>query len=98
MNKSNLAVIVGGTGAIGNAIADQLNQIGFSDIIKFGTKTSPAIDFNDENSILESAEYIKKKNKSISIFFDATGILHHNNSMPEKTFKNIEFEFAKKIF
>ena len=61
MNKSNLAVIVGGTGAIGNAIADQLKQIGFSDIIKFGTKTSPAIDFNDENSILESAEYIKKK-------------------------------------
>ena len=26
MNKSNLAVIVGGTGAIGNAIADQLNK------------------------------------------------------------------------
>ena len=29
MNKNNLAVIAGGTGAIGNAIADQLNQIGF---------------------------------------------------------------------
>ena len=54
MNKSNLVVVAGGTGAIGNAIADQLNQIGFSDIIKFGTKTAPAIDFNDENSILES--------------------------------------------
>ena len=62
MNKSNLVVVAGGTGEIGNAIADQLNQIGFSDIIKFGTKTSPAIDFNNENSILESAEYIKKKN------------------------------------
>ena len=98
MNKNNLAVIVGGTGAIGNAVADQLNQIGFSDIIKIGTKTSPAIDFNDENSILESAEYIKEKNKPISIFFDATGILHHNSSMPEKTFKSIEFDFAKKNF
>ena len=98
MNKNNLAVIVGGTGAIGKAIADQLNQIGFSDIVRIGTKTSPPIDFNDENSILKTAEYIKKKNKPISIFFDATGILHHNNSMPEKTFKNIEFEFVKKIF
>ena len=95
MNKSNLAVIAGGTGAIGKAIADQFNQIGFSDIIKIGTKTSPAIDFNDENTILETAEYIKKKNKPISIFFDATGILHHNNSMPEKTFKTIEFEHFK---
>tara|TARA_B100000963_G_scaffold14321_1_gene11013 strand:+ start:1201 stop:1893 length:693 start_codon:yes stop_codon:yes gene_type:complete len=98
MNKKNLAVIVGGTGAIGKAIADQLNQIGFSDIIRIGTKTSPSIDFNDENTILESAEYIKKKRKPISILFDATGILHHNNSMPEKTFKSIELEFAKKNF
>tara|TARA_B100000575_G_scaffold183780_1_gene147763 strand:+ start:1357 stop:1590 length:234 start_codon:yes stop_codon:yes gene_type:complete len=64
MNKKNLAVIVGGTGAIGKAIADQLNQIGFSDIIRIGTKTSPSIDFNDENTILESAEYIKKKKKA----------------------------------
>ena len=39
MNKSNLAVIAGGTGAIGKAIADQFNQIGFSDIIKIGTIT-----------------------------------------------------------
>ena len=84
MNKTNIAVIAGGTGAIGKAIADQLNQIGFSDIVKIGTKTSPAIDFNDESTVSESAEYIKKKNKPISIFFDATGILHHNNSMPEK--------------
>ena len=61
MNKSNLAVIVGGRGAIGYAVAVQLKQIGFLDIIKLGTKTSPAINFNDENSILESAEYIKKK-------------------------------------
>ena len=37
MNKNNLAVIVGGTGAIGNAVADQFNQIGFSEIIKFGS-------------------------------------------------------------
>ena len=98
MNKNNLAVIVGGTGAIGQAIADQLNKIGFSDTIKIGTKTSPSIDFNDENSILESVEYIKKKNKPISIFFDATGILHLNDSMPEKTLKNIEFEFTKQNF
>ena len=66
--KNNLAVIAGGTGAIGKAIADQLNQIGFSDIIKIGTKTSPAIDFNDENSILDSAEYIQKKQAYFNFF------------------------------
>ena len=41
MNKNNLAVIAGGTGAIGKAIADELYKIGFLDIIKIGTKTSP---------------------------------------------------------
>ena len=87
MNTENLAIIVGGTGSIGSAIADEIKNLGFRDIIKIGRKTNPFIDFNDENSILETAEYIKKKNKPISIFFDATGILHHNNSMPEKTFK-----------
>ena len=29
MNKNNLAVIVGGTGAIGKAIADQLTKLVF---------------------------------------------------------------------
>tara|TARA_B100000575_G_scaffold223645_1_gene184129 strand:+ start:232 stop:924 length:693 start_codon:yes stop_codon:yes gene_type:complete len=98
MNKNNLAVIAGGTGAIGKAIADELKKVGFSEIIKIGTKTKPSIDFNKENTILETAEYIKEKNKPISIFFDATGVLHHNNFMPEKTLKRIEFEFIKKIF
>ncbi len=98
MNKNNLAVIAGGTGAIGKAIADELYKIGFSEIIKIGTNTRPSIDFNKENTILETVEYIKKKNKPISIFFDATGILHHNNLMPEKTLKRIEFEFIKKVF
>ena len=29
MNKSNLVVVAGGTGAIGNAIADQLTKLVF---------------------------------------------------------------------
>ncbi len=98
MNKNNLVVIAGGTGAIGKAIADELSKIGFLDIIKIGTKTSPSINFNNENTILETVEYIREKNKPITIFFDATGVLHHDNFMPEKTFKNIKFEFSKKNF
>lgn len=100
MNKDNLAVIVGGTGSIGNAIALEIAQIGFKEIIKLGTKTSPCINFENENTIQETAQFIKQKNKPISLLFDATGILHdqNNNFMPEKTFKNINLEFAKKNF
>ena len=98
MNKNNLAVIVGGTGAIGDSIAHEICKIGFSDVLKIGTKTTPSIDFNNENTILDTIEFVKKKNKPISIFFDATGILHENNVMPEKSLKKIEFEFVKKNF
>ena len=47
MNKENLAVIIGGTGAIGNAIANEIEKLGFKEILKIGTKTDPSIDFND---------------------------------------------------
>ncbi len=100
MNKNNLAIIIGGTGSIGNAIGDEINALGFNEVIKIGTKTSPPIDFNDENTIIKAVEFIKEKNKPISLLFDATGILHdkNNNFMPEKTLKNINIEFAKKNF
>ena len=98
MNKENLVVIIGGTGAIGNAIAIEIGKLGFKEILKIGTKTNPSIDFNDESTIIKTAEFIKKKNKPISILFDATGILHHENYMPEKTLKSIDIDFAKKNF
>ena len=98
MNKDNLAVIVGATGAIGNAIANEIENLGFKDVLKVGTNTTPSIDFNNENTILKTIEFVKNINKPISILFDATGILHHNNSMPEKTLKNIDIDFAKKNF
>jgi len=100
MNKNNLAIVIGGTGAIGNAIASEIENLGFQDVIKIGTKTIPSIDFNDEDTILNTVNFVKEKQKSISILFDATGILHdrQNSFMPEKTLKNINLEFAKKNF
>lgn len=64
MNKNNLAVIVGGTGAIGNAIAAELEKLEFKEIIKIGTKTNPSIDFNDENTIIKTTEFLKKKKQA----------------------------------
>ena len=96
MNKSNLVVVAGGTGAIGNAIADQLSQIGFSDIIKFGTKTSPAIDFND---LFWSQLNIYKKKTSLFQFFSmqqeyCTIIIQ----CQKKLLKTLNLNLPKRIF
>ena len=69
MNIDNLAVIVGGTGAIGNAIANEIEKLGFKEILKIGTKTDPSIDFNDENTIIKTSEFIKNKKGASALFF-----------------------------
>ena len=35
MNKENLVLVIGGTGAIGKAVADELSNLGFEQILTF---------------------------------------------------------------
>jgi len=100
MNKENIALIIGGTGSIGSAVADELKSKNFTNIISLSRSSKPSLDLINESSIQEAAAFIKKKSKPISLLFDATGILHDEdlNQMPEKTYKNIDFLFMKKNF
>ena len=100
MNKENIALIIGGTGSIGSAVANELKSKNFTNIISLSRSSKPSLDLLDESSIQEAAAFIKKKSKPISLLFDATGILHDEdlNQMPEKTYKNIDFLFMKKNF
>jgi hypothetical protein len=47
----------------------KLDNLGFQDVIKIGTKTTPSIDFNDEDTILNTVNFVKEKQKPISILF-----------------------------
>ena len=100
MNKSNIALIIGGTGAIGNAIAEELKQNGFLNIVQLSRSSHPNIELTNENTIRDASLFIKNKTTPICLVFDATGILHseESNQMPEKTYKNIDLNFMKKIF
>jgi len=61
MNKENLAIVIGGTGAIGNAVAHEIEKLGFKEVLRIGTKSTPSLNFNDESTIVKAAEFIKKK-------------------------------------
>ena len=100
MNKNNLAIIIGNTGSIGSALMNELHKQNFKHVIGLGKSTNPRLDLLDESSIEQSANFIKEKNIPVSLIFDATGILHEKNSnqMPEKTYKNINYNFMKKNF
>lgn len=100
MNKNNLAIIIGNTGSIGSALMNELHKQNFKHVIGLGKSTNPRLDLLDESSIEQSANFIKEKNIPIGLIFDATGILYEKNSnqMPEKTYKNINYNFMKKNF
>jgi NAD(P)-dependent dehydrogenase (short-subunit alcohol dehydrogenase family) len=92
MNKSNIALIIGGTGAIGNALAEELKQNGFLNIVQLSRSSHPNIELTNENTIRDASLFIKNKATPLCLIFDATGILHsaETNQMPEKTYKNFE--------
>ena len=98
MNKNNIAVVIGNSGSIGSAIEKELLDQGFKNIIGFNRSSSPRLDLLNEETIAQSAQFIKDQNTPVSLVFDATGLLHDDNNMPEKTYKNIDQIFMRKNF
>ncbi len=98
MNKNNIAVVIGNSGSIGSAIEKELSDQGFKNIIGFNRSSSPRLDLLNEETIAQSAQFIKDQNIPVSLVFDATGLLHDDNNMPEKTYKNIDQIFMRKNF
>jgi NAD(P)-dependent dehydrogenase (short-subunit alcohol dehydrogenase family) len=98
MNKNNIAVVIGNSGSIGSAIEKELSDQGFKNIIGFNRSSSPRLDLLNEETIAQSAQFIKDQNTPVSLVFDATGLLHDDNNMPEKTYKNIDQIFMRKNF
>ena len=97
MKKNNIVVVIGSSGSIGSALKQELTNQGFQNIIGFSRLSNPSLDLLNEQSIAQSAEFVKNKNIPVSLVFDATGLLYDDNHMPEKTYKNIDLSFMKKI-
>ena len=98
MKKNNIVVVIGSSGSIGSALIQELTNQGFQNIIGFSRLSNPSLDLLNEQSIAQSAEFVKNKNIPVSLVFDATGLLYDDNHMPEKTYKNIDLSFMKKNF
>lgn len=93
--------IYGASGAIGNALLKEFSLSNPSSVINAFT-SSPQnsqfdnvryhkIDYFDEQSIQESAD-IAKASGDIDLAIVATGILHNNDIMPEKSLSQLSFE------
>ncbi len=99
--------IIGSSGAIGNAVSNNLlNDDSVEIIYKFSRSKSidenPKVkniflDIEDEESVKSSVEQIPS-NIKFDLVFVATGILHNDKEIfPEKSIKDINIEKLKKV-
>ena len=99
--------IIGSSGAIGNAVSNNLlNDDSVEIIYKFSRSKSISenskvknifLDIEDEESVKSSVEQIPS-NIKFDLVFVATGILHNDKEIfPEKSIKDINIEKLKKV-
>ena len=80
------AVIIGGSGGIGAALAAALEGRGLP-VRRLGRRTTPALDLLDEASIAAAAAGI---GPGLRLVLDATGFLHDARFQPEKSFRQLD--------
>ena len=90
-----VAVVVGATGAIGGALAEQLVEGGhFCTVIELSRSGTPALDLTSEDSIAKATAYVAALVPPLRLVIDATGFLHDGEgapeNMPEKTWRDLD--------
>ena len=103
----NSIVVIGSSGAIGNAFIENLSIL-FDKASIFGftsnkaLKSSQSITYNyinykNEDSI-EKAALIASEKSPVDLVIIATGILHHGKIMPEKSLRDLSLEKFHLLF
>ena len=86
-----LAVVVGASGAIGGALEARLRADDrFADVVGLSRSSSPAVDLLDEASIAAAASAIAERGLDVRLVIDATGFLHGDGVMPEKSLRALD--------
>ena len=81
-------VIIGASGGIGGAVSNACeDRFPRSDIIGLSRKSSPKLDYADENTIRDAARHV---GDLIDLVFVATGFLHNEDQKPEKSLRDLE--------
>jgi len=85
-----VAVVFGAGGGIGGAVVEALRALrSFEHVVPFGRSTSPAIDLLDEAS-LERAAAVAAEKGELRLAIDATGFLHDERQLPEKSWHELD--------
>lgn len=96
-NPRNIAIL-GASGAIGNALAMLMpEKYPSACVLKFSRRCEQKIDYTDEKSISEAAEFAAK-DKPLDLVIVTNGILHEGEIRPEKSLKDMSADKFRRIF
>lgn len=87
---SGVALIVGAGGGIGGALTDILTAAQhFDTVLGLSRTSSPAIDLLDEATLEAAARFAAAKGE-LRLVIDATGFLHDEQQLPERSWQEID--------
>jgi NAD(P)-dependent dehydrogenase (short-subunit alcohol dehydrogenase family) len=101
--KNAKIAIIGANGGIGSAIINKIYNLDVANEVIEIVRTKKhsnqfEMDMLDDNSIFSCAEEIQKKYNNLDIIINATGLLHVGNYKPERTFREINYDYLNEIF
>ena len=85
------AVVIGAGGGIGHALLTQLRSDDrFSSVTGFSRREEPALDVLSEESIAAAADRIASGDGPLRLVIVASGFLHGDDQMPEKSIRDLD--------
>ncbi|HQT63875.1 MAG: C-factor [Acidocella sp. 20-57-95] len=83
-----VAVVIGASGGVGGALVTALQRVPeFSEVVGFSRSGALPVDITSEASIATAVQSLS--GREIRLVIDATGFLHGDGFMPEKSFKEL---------
>jgi NAD(P)-dependent dehydrogenase (short-subunit alcohol dehydrogenase family) len=85
-----VAVVFGASGGIGGALFEALRAADrFEHVVAFSRSTAPSIELQDEASLERAAAFAADRG-DLRLVIDATGFLHDDRQMPEKSWRQLD--------
>jgi len=95
----SLGVVIGASGAIGGALQARLRSVfGASHVVGFSRSGIPSLDLTAEESIADAAHAIRNLGSPPRLIIVATGFLHGDGAMPEKSWRQLDAQHLSKSF
>lgn len=95
---NTLAIVIGATGGIGNALMHALRQSGrYDDVIGLSRSGTPPLELTSEASIKASAAFVAEQGTP-RLIVDATGVLQAGSLKAEKSWRELDAEQMAQAF